>query len=253
VEEAPSGDPGGAAPRPQRWRTAVRAAGELFVTGGLVLLLFAFYELVVTDWQAESSQASLTTQLHEHWAHPDPNLPQVELGDAFAVLRIPRLGYSYARAVLEGTQEKQLSQGPGHYIGTAMPGQVGNLALAGHRVGKGSPFLDLDALRPGDAIVVETADTWFTYRVLGDPRTGSFTSDPSGIPGQEVVRPTDIDVVSPTPDAAPTAKATGAYLTLTTCHPRYSARQRLVIHARLEGHGVSKASAPNGPPALHER
>ncbi|MFL6097870.1 MAG: sortase domain-bontaining protein [Blastococcus sp.] len=66
--------------------------------------------------------------------------------------------------MLEGTAEKELSQGPGHYEGTALPGQPGNMGLAGHRVGKGSPFLDLDQLRPRDPIVVETVDSWFVYR-----------------------------------------------------------------------------------------
>ena len=132
-----------------------------------------------------------------------------------------------------------------------MPGEQGNFAVAGHRVGRGSPFLDLDQMRPGDPIVVETADSWFVYRVLGDPATGDFAADPSGIPGQQIVRPTDVEVISPTPGAAVADPATGAYLTLTTCHPKYSAQQRLIIHARLDGAPLSKAALPDGPPALN--
>jgi sortase A len=124
------------------------------------------------------------------------------------------------------------------------------VALAGHRVGRGSPFLDLDALRPGDPIIVETRTSWFVYRVLGDAASGNFGADPSGIPGQEVVLPTNLSVISPTPGAAATAPPSGSYLTLTTCHPRFSARQRLVIHAKLDGVGTSKADQPHGPPAL---
>jgi sortase A len=119
-------------------------------------------------------------------------------------------------------------------------------------VGKGSPFLELDLMEPGDPIVVETVDNWFVYRVLGDPETGVLEADPSGIPGRHIVRPDDIEVISPTPGAADDAAPTGAYLTLTTCHPRYSAQQRLIIHARLDA-GVSKAERPNGPAALKER
>jgi sortase A len=152
--------------------------------------------------------------------------------------------------VVEGVAQTQLEQGPGHYIGTALPGEQGNAAFAGHRVGRGSPFLDLDKLQPGDPIVVETADAWFTYRVLGDPATGSFTSDPSGIPGQEIVLPTQVSVIAPTPGGPEAGPATGAYLTLTTCHPKFSARQRLVVHARLDGAPLSKAAAPNGPAAI---
>jgi sortase (surface protein transpeptidase) len=239
-----------------RWVSVVGLLGELLVTGGLVVLLFVVYELFVTDLVNESTQSDLNQSLHEQWQHAAPaTTPRADLtgGNAFAVLYIPRLGADYQRVVLEGTAEEQLRQGPGHYPGTALPGQPGNVALAGHRVGKGSPFLDLDQLRPGDPIVVETVDSWFVYRVLGDVATGDLDGDPSGIPGQEIVRPTDVQVVSPTPGGPEDAEATGSYLTLTTCHPRFSARQRLVIHARLDGGAVPKATTPDGPPALRER
>ena len=241
---------------PERWRTALRTVGELFVTAGLVLMLFVVYELYVTDVITDRRQGALNEQLREEWtadAEADVRAPRVSiLGDGFAVLHIPRLGADYERVVVEGTAEEQLRQGPGHYEGTALPGEQGNLAIAGHRVGKGSPFLELDLLAPGDPIVVETADRWFVYRVLGDPATGDFGADPSGIPGQRIVRPEAVEVISPTPGAAETAAPSGAYLTLTTCHPRYSARQRLIVHARLDGPGSPKAELPDGPAALQE-
>ncbi|TQN38095.1 sortase A [Blastococcus colisei] len=241
---------------PARWVGVVQAAGELLITGGLVVLLFVVYELVVTDVLADRRQVALAHELQEDWDRPPSAAVPVhesKLGDAFAVLHIPRLGLDYERVVLEGTQERQLSQGPGHYTGTAMPGEQGNVAFAGHRVGKGSPFLELDLLQPGDPIVVETADSWFVYRMLGDVATGDVAADPSGIPGRQIVRPEDVEVISPTPNAAENAAPTGAYLTLTTCHPRYSAEQRLIIHARLDGAAISKADMPNGPAALSER
>ncbi len=238
-------------PRPRGfWRTAALGVGELLVTAGMVLLLFVVYEVYVTDYLTAQRQDELSTQLREQWAaDPGPErgaLTRVEIGDAFGVLRIPRLGEDYTRVILEGTEEKQLSQGPGHYVGSALPGEEGNVALAGHRVGKGSPFLALDAMRAGDPIVVETATSWFVYRVLGD-------DDPSGIPGMQIVSPTAVQVVSPTPNAPVTAAPSGSYLTLTTCHPRYSARQRLIVHARLDGGAISKAEYPDGPDALYER
>jgi sortase A len=239
------------------WRTAALAFGELLVTAGMVLLLFVVYEVYVTDLLTAQRQDELSTELREQWeSEPAPergSITQVEIGDAFGVLRIPRLGEDYTRVILEGTEEKQLSQGPGHYVDSAMPGEAGNLALAGHRVGKGSPFLELDTMQPGDPIVVETADSWFVYRVLGDPATGDVEADPSGIPGRHIVSPSAVEVVSPTPNAAATAAPSGAYLTLTTCHPRYSARQRLVVHARLDGGAMSKAQYPDGPDALYDR
>jgi sortase A len=192
---------------------------------------------------AAGEQAELSDQLEQQWTRgPAEDRPAVP-GDALAVLYVPRLGADYRRIVLEGTAEEDLAQGPGHYADTAMPGEPGNVAIAGHRVGRGSPFLHLDRLQPGDPIVVETRDAWFVYRVLD----GS-----TGIPGQEIVRPTDVEVISPVPGAAPDAAPDGAYLTLTTCHPKYSARQRLVIHAVLTDEGASKADAPDGPPALRE-
>ena len=117
------------------------------------------------------------------------------------------------------------------------------MGLAGHQVGKGSPFLDLDQLRPGDPIVVETVDSRLVYRVLGDVATGDLEADLSGIPGREIVRPTDVQVLSPTP-----ARGRRAHRpvpdALTTCHPRFSARQRLIIHARLDGGVIEKTAEP---------
>ena len=245
-----------APPRPERWRTVAQGIGEILVTGGLVVLLFVVYSLFVTDLITDRRQGELTRQLQEEWDRP-PAAEQAPhesiLGEAFAVLHIPRLGADYERVVVEGTTDAALRQGPGHYTGTAGPGEQGNLAIAGHRDGRGSPFLDLDLLRPGDPIVVETATSWFVYRVLGDRETGEFDGDPSGVPGRQIVRPTDIEVISPTPDGPARGAPTGTYLTLTTCHPRYSAEQRLIIHATLDGAAIAKADLPDGPPALRER
>ena len=238
----------------ERWRTVAQGLGEVFVTIGLVVLLFVVYELFITDVITDQRQDELSEQLHEDWDRSPTVVPvhESKVGDAFGVLHIPRLGLDYERVVLEGTQERQLSQGPGHYEDTAMPGEQGNVSFAGHRVGKGSPFLELDTLLPGDPIVVETSDTWFVYRMLGDVATGDVQADPSGIPGRQIVAPEDIEVISPTPGQAADSAPTGAYLTLTTCHPRYSARERMIIHARLDT-TVSKAESPNGPAALNER
>ena len=241
-------------------RTVIRGIGQTLITVGLVALLFVVYELWVTDILAAQQQDQLSEEIQEQWADdptvsstdpaPAPGSLDVGVGEPFAVLHIPRLGDDWSRVVVEGTAQVQLAQGPGHYLDTAMPGEQGNFAMAGHRVGRGSPFLDLDRMLPGDPIVVETADHWFVYRVLGDPATGSFDGDPSGIAGQEIVRPEDVGVISPTPGGAAGDAPTGAYLTLTTCHPKYSAQQRLIIHAELDGAPVSKADAPDGPPAL---
>ncbi len=258
------GVPEGPHRRPrERVPNLIRGLGYSLLTVGLVAVLFVVYQLYVTDLISDRRQDALNDELRTEWsagrawAPPAPGQPaaaaEVPVGAAFAVLYIPRLSTDYRRVVLEGTTEAQLAQGPGHYPGTAMPGQPGNVAIAGHRVGKGSPFLDLDLLRPGDPIVLETKDDWFVYRVLGDHATGNLLADPSGIPGQQVVDPGDLQVIAPTPNGALDAAPTGAYLTLTTCHPRFSARQRLVVHAALDGAGLPKAGHPTRPEALHER
>jgi sortase (surface protein transpeptidase) len=249
-------------------RTAARGIGQTLITLGLVTLLFVGYELWVTDILSAREQDKLSEQLQDEWGDlptvgepgsptgsstgPAPGPVQVSPGEPFAVLHIPRLGSDWTRVAVEGVTQTDLAQGPGHYPGTALPGEQGNFAMAGHRVGRGSPFLDLDKMQPGDPIVVETAEAWFVYRVLGDTATGSFDGDRSGLPGQEIVRPEDVDVISPTPRSPVDAPATGAFLTLTTCHPKYSAQQRLIIHARLDGTFLSKVVAPDGPPALTE-
>jgi len=137
----------------------------------------------------------------------------------FATLRVPRWDPDAVLPVSQGTSRSRVLDrlGVGHYAGTAMPGEVGNVALAGHRVTYGRPFHRIEELALGDALVVQTADAWYVYRVTGTA----------------VVGPADVEVVAPVPgdpDAAPTR----ALMTLTTCHPTYSARERYVVHAELD-------------------
>lgn len=235
-------------------RLLISGLGQLLVTVGVVCALFLVYELWVTNWVNSGAQADLSRQLHQRWtARPDPvpqPITEPPVGQPFAFLHIPRLGADYDRAIVEGTDQTELAQGPGHYLRTAMPGQLGNFAVAGHRVGKGSPFLDLDQLRPNDPVVVETANAWYVYRVLGDPATGAYSPDSNGVGGQEVVHPTNLSVIAPVPDGRMNVAPTRAYLTLTTCNPKYSAKTRLIIHAVLDGAPLTKAAYPEGPRAL---
>ena len=259
MDDVATAEPVDRRPPPPRRRDPVgstmRALGELMVTAGAILLLFVGYELYVTDLLSDRAQDSLSRDLRDDWgaapagAAPPAPIGDVPVGEAFAFLHVPRLGADYARAIVEGTSQAELAQGPGHYVDTAMPGEAGNFAVAGHRVGKGSPFLDLDRLRPGDPIVVETADAWYEYRVLGDPQTGDLSVAVDGLPGRQIVDPSAVGVVAPVP-GQPGAAPTGSYMTLTTCHPKFSAAQRLIVHAALVGPPVSRAELPDGPAAL---
>jgi len=213
-------------------RRLVRTLSALAVLAGAVILLVVAHQVWGTGVAGDRAQDRVADELREDWAVPGGPVPPAP-GAAFAFLHVPRLGEDWTRAVVEGVEPEQLEAGPGHYPGTAQPGEVGNFAVAGHRVGQGSPFLDLDSLQRGDAVVVETAGTWHVYRVTTTT----------------VVAPTETWVVAPTPGGPPGGPATGAFLTLTTCHPEFSDRERLVVHAELEG-SVARADAPDGPAVL---
>jgi len=230
--------------RRDRLSMVLLGLGETLITLGLIVGLFIVYELWVTNIFSDQKQAKAHSQLVQEWAQgndplankaslPDNKASSIPIGSAFAVLYIPRLGPSYRFAIVEGTDDASLEKGPGHYVGTALPGMVGNFAVAGHRVGKGEPFLNLDQLRPGDPIVVETKTNWYVYRVLGDATTGDLSATGAdGIPGREIVGPNQVSVVAPVPDH-PEATPTAAYVTLTTCHPKFTATSRMVIHGKL--------------------
>ena len=227
------------------WRLFARGLGQLLITLGVLILLFVAYELWGTGFYTQAQQHKLENTIQRQWqagGAPDVStLPvdNVPLGTGVAVLFIPRLGPHYHFVVVEGTQFSDLQRGPGHYPGTALPGQVGNFAVAGHRTTYLHPFKDIAKLRRGDYIVLETKDHWFTYRIEDIPGTN--------IPWKEIVDPTAVQVAYPVPDQPDPAKApTLKLLTFTSCHPEYSARQRYVIHAML----VADTLKPALPAAL---
>ena len=204
---------------------ALRGVGQTLITFGVVILFFCAYELWFTGLETRAEQKKGKAELLEEWAAPAPtattapnapSAPAVELGDGLAILRIPRIGRDYAKVVFEGVRMSDLKRGPGHYPGTALPGQVGNFVVSGHRTTYGAPFGQQEELALGDAIVVETRDRWFTYRVVLE----------------EIVSPRDVAVILPVP-RKPGVRPTTALLTMTTCHPKYSARQRLITTAEL--------------------
>ncbi len=240
-------------------RTVLRGAGQTLITFGVVLLLFCVYELKVTNLVTARAQEQLADDLQAQWstpvaapspvptptgiaaapappppappspAPPSPAPVAVELGSGIAVLRIPRLGDWNDRppVVVEGVTTADLKKGPGHIPGTALPGEVGNVVLSGHRTTYGAPFERFGELQPGDAVVLETRDTWFTYTVTGT----------------QIVRPSAVEVTYPVPGdrgATPTERL----LTMTTCHPRFSARQRMVVSAELTATDAKSSGTP---------
>lgn len=181
--------------------------GELMLTAGVLLLLFAFYESYWTNIKSGQMQDQANKTLQEEWHNPREGGHAPKLGEAFARLYIPAFGSDFAFAVLEGTNEDDLLRGPGRYTDTQMPGEPGNFAVAGHRVGKGAPFNDLGNLQTCDAIVIETATEWITYRVLPiDGAPGEcFSLEQQAKPeyqqvqGRHITLPGDVSVLQPSP------------------------------------------------------
>lgn len=221
-------------------RAGLRGIGQTLITLGLVVLLFVVYEVYVTTWFTHMEQSKLKHQLASEYKNgqdpllqlPDGSFPNLKTGQGIANIYIPRLGRDFAWTIVEGTNDSDLDKGPGHYIGTALPGQVGNFAVAGHRVGKGEPFLNLDHLKPGDTIIIETDKAWFVYKVKG-AATDITAKDADGIPGREIVSSSNGNPLYPVPDhpgVAPTEKL----ITLTTCHPKFSASHRMIVYGALQ-------------------
>lgn len=230
---APAG--GGAA------RTTVRSVGELLITAGLVLLLFVAYQLVWTNYQAQRAQSGVADQIRDDWQRPPPTPgsgepsaapAKVDFGEGFAFMHIPELGRKYSVPVVEGVSLGALARGIGHYPRTAMPGEVGNFAVAGHRATNGEPFAYLDRVGKGDVVIVETSTEWFVYRI---DRT-------------KIVQPTDVWVIEPVP-GQPDVEPTEELITLTTCNPRWASTQRLIVFGHLE----SRQDRADGPPAQLQR
>jgi sortase A len=228
------GPPGNETPRLSVARASVRTVGELLITAGLVLLLFCVYELVWTNVEADRAQNKVSDTLRQEWSKQraqSPNatirLSKSDFGKGFSFLHIPRLGQHYSVPVVQGVSLPDLSRGVGHYPSTALPGEVGNFAVAGHRATNGEPFADLDRVKVGDSLVVETRASWFTYVV----------------DKVQIVQPTDVWVIEPVP-GKPAQQPTRRLITLTTCNPRWASTQRLIVFGHLSDTQSTTAGRP---------
>ncbi|GAA0395283.1 hypothetical protein Acor_65010 [Acrocarpospora corrugata] len=201
-------------------RAVLRTFGELSITLGLVMLMFCAYLLWGTSAYTERHQELLQRQFAQDAATVpgDGKLDSIELGRALALIRIPRLGAEYKYAIVEGIDSEHLRQGPGHYPGTALPGEIGNFVLSGHRTTYSAPFNRIGELQRGDEVIIDAREARYTYRVTSS----------------KIVYPTQVDVIEPVPER-PGKRPKEALLTLSTCHPEYSARQRLIVYGVLDG------------------
>lgn len=195
------------------------------LTAGVVVLLFVGYTLWGTGLQTAAAQNDLRQEFEA--AAPPPAAEEqtidpaaVAIGDGYALLRIPRFGEDWEKVVVQGVEDADLKNGPGHYPTSAHPGQIGNFSLAAHRSGHGEPFAQFPELRVGDTIEVQ----------LADGRTWVYQLDnaPDGNPDGNRIAINDSWVVNPwgmkdPPDAEPTERR----ITLTTCWPRWGSSHRM--------------------------
>lgn len=214
--------------------------GRALMTAGTLILLFVAYQLWGTGLQEAKAQDQLqdefaatladvptttappsttstttsttvpgqTTPLSVVPVTTAPSLPLPAVGDPVAKIEIPRIGIT--RTVVEGVSVRELKRGPGHYPSSPLPGQKGNVAIAGHRTTYGQPFHNVDKLQPGDQIITTTVQGTFVYVV----------------DSLEIVKPYETSVLDDKGDNR---------LTLTACHPKYSLKERLIVHAKLDG------------------
>ena len=192
--------------RTKPWlRRILSGLSVVLLLGGLGLVGYPF----ATNMWTDRIQSGLEDQLAEQIASPELQQAyrerKVETGDSLTRIKIPALGLD--TVVVEGITPSALRAGAGHYPQTPLPCEAGNVAIAGHRTTYGRPFGNVDQLKPGDTIELTTPIGGCVYQVSRDPW---------------IVAPTEMGVIDPTAERS---------LTLTTCHPKGSAAQRLIVRA----------------------
>lgn len=192
---------------------------EVLIATAIICLLYIVWQMWWTGAQSEHAQVADRNAVS--WVNPaqqgktkiakpqtdkPPVVGKPKIGELLARIYIPRFGSQWERNVVEGSTMEILNRrGLGHYEGTQMPAELGNVAIAGHRNGYGQPLIDVDKLQPGDPIILRTKDYWFVYK---------YTK-------HVIVTPDHVEVISPNPDD-PSANPKKRLITLTTCEPKYS-------------------------------
>ncbi|MDF9805125.1 sortase A [Streptomyces sp. HB372] len=201
---------------------ASRVVGEVFISLGVLMLLFVTYQLWWTNIRAEQIAGKETNRIQDEWARGDRKPGVFAPGQGFAIMHIPKL--DVVVPIAEGIdKERVLDRGMlGHYgegrLKTAMPSdKQGNFSVAGHRNTHGEPFRYINKLEPGDPIVVETQDAYYTYEMASIlPQTA----------------PSNISVIEPVPVGSG-FQGPGRYLTMTTCTPEFTSTYRLIVWGKM--------------------
>jgi sortase A len=212
-------------------------AAVAFVLAGLGMLGFVAWEYVGTDVIAEKRQSDIRADLRASWQYPTvpdvlgPQAADATLGAADALVRIPRFGANYEVPMIEGVRNEDLNHGIGHFPGTG-PGQIGNFALAAYRETHAGPFREIASLRPGDRVMVETAEAVYTYRLDTDPNdldvplSQSWVTDPVPVPPRGTPAPPGMPV-------SDSREPTRALITLASCSELFHRDDRMVAFGHL--------------------
>lgn len=247
------------------------SAGRLLFVIGIITLSYVGYEAWWTSVQADRAEAEDLREIGTTWAATDdpagvpegltsedvaaatssdgqdgnpytgwpiataqegtPPVPDAGTeGTTWGVIHTPAFDQKKA-LIAEGVDKATILDkiGAGHYPTSQMPGQVGNFALAGHRTTYSRPFHDIARLTSGDPVIIETEDAWYVYRVESS----------------QIVTPSDTDVIAAVPnDDTWSEEPTEQYMTMTACHPLYSARERYVVHLRFDYWAKKSDGAP---------
>jgi sortase A len=213
---------------PRRRRGAAFWTGVALITVGLVLLGYVAWQFFGTNVVAHRKQRKIIEQTQRIWngkAGASGTADGVELHGAQALVRIPAFGKRYVVPVQQGTSLDVLAEGFGHFDGTARPGQVGNYAIAGHRVTHGEPLRGMPSLRPGDKVVVQTRNRTFTYRLDTNPNN-------------LIVSFKDVWVIdklphNPTGGVEPAQRPGQRLITMTTCSELFHTDNRMIVFGHL--------------------
>ncbi|TLM83863.1 class E sortase [Pseudarthrobacter sp. NamE2] len=227
-------------------RGTIQVLGELLITGGIILLLFVAWQLWWTNVESDARQSEVIKEFAQDLGSAAPAAPaeaapaptgdfgEPVVGSApghagtIGIMYIPRFGPNYTRPIVQGTTSDVLDTlGLGHYANTAMPGAVGNFAVAGHRQTHGAVLDNIHTLVPGDKIYVQTKDGYYVYVFRNN----------------QIVMPDRTDVLEPVP-TLPGVTPTERFLTMTSCNPRFGAEERIIAYALLDSWRPASAGPP---------
>lgn len=211
---------------------------EIVLTLGVLAGLYFVWENFYIDFKQGNHQTAIVDNLP--WRVPVDQLPPVltptgeeikhtgvsplvdagEISETFATLLLPTISPDYEKPIAHGSDKRTILDkiGLGWHTTTQMPGQPGNFVIAGHRTSYGKPLWDIDLLEVGDSVIVRTEEIWFVYKVIEE----------------KIITPAEVEVLAPDLGKEEYRNSDRVFLTLYACHPKFSLRERYVVHAELD-------------------